>query len=817
MNNQINELAVKVKNLTKELSGAANTTVKRGSLKLGKDVISFTVKHLAPKGGIGAMGYLPRKEIVIQLPTHVSQMVTEFHLDLQSPISRTVMGVNQIAAQFGMYPVFTKPAGIKKVYSISLKSMVEEVKYLAVDQEFVVKHNGLSAKGEEGIAAVLNFLHAKGIIPVDYVNCDRAKLGAFSKYLNHDWAGTLQDVYMCVLPKKVTVLGVEADGHAYVNETIWTQLITGFGILPWKPEKVADLKHPRVIKPVALGSVYGKGTLVPLSDAVWNTMFPGIPATVNGKPTIVADRNFCKLVDPSKKPNAKGNTWLVSKLGLHDSPMFGIKKVMVKPSTMVRMSLTNNQIETWAEIVQANLLELEYKIQQEGPEFLALRNIFEDDGEYGASNTLDKDAWLTQGILRNSDAVKARKEAMAGLMETSAAIPAYQFSGYAVAPTKELALLYANGTVSHLDCFVNPLDYAEFLALDGMAELTNSETLFVIGRFPAINPMAFHQGKLIPSTLVPRRGIVCHPVVGLPKALDYDGDTLNVRFYPDFKGLGHTYSLKDIQSVPLAKGANATEFPAGDYARIMVQQIYCQSATGLVDSAALSALVSYTNSNPAVVPYWAPFEIPAEDLQTLLTGAKKAVELPECAIKGKDLWLKIISGKDTGWQNLSSAQVIESLVKLDKKGNLRNTPIKYTMPTFTKAIESAIELAFTIEVKAPEYVFAPGKASIPLLSELRALDNAIRPDGLHYVDGSHSIAVETIRLYMKRIFKKASGATNPNAVANAMSSYVGFVADLAADTKSREAALHWAQKLLGDSLNKEAPELCYHLIAKEAA
>jgi hypothetical protein len=457
---------------------------------------------------------------------------------------------------------------------------------------------------------------------------------------------------------------------------------------------------------------------------------------------------------------------------------------------------------------------LEHKIRNEGPEFLALRNLLEDDSEFGEKATLEKDAWLTQGILRSSDAVKARKEAMAGLMETSTAVPAYQFSGYAVAPTKELAL-YANGTVSHLDCFINPSDYAEFLALDGMAELTNSETTFVIGRFPAISPLAFHQGKLIPNTLVPRRGIVCHPSVWLSKQGDHDGDTVNVRLYPDFTGLGHTYSLRDIQSIPQPKGANACEFPVGDYARIMVQQVYCQSATGLVDSAALSALVSYTNSNPAVVPYWAPFEVPAEDLQTLLTGAKKAVGLPECPVKGKDLWLKMISGKDTGWQNLSSAQVIETLFKLDKRGNLRNSPVKYTNANFIKALESAIELAFKIEVKAPEYVFAPGKASIPLLTELRVLDNAIRPDGLHYVDGSHSLAVETIRLYMKKIFRKASGATNPNAVANAIASYVGFVADLAADTKSREAALHWAQKLLGVSINMEAPELCYHLVVKQ--
>lgn len=809
-----NQISSKIKGLTKVFSEGLKSTVHKTVVFHDKNAIQVVATVVKRSANAGLMGYVPRYEVVVQLPAVYAEMIKDYKVHLQTPIHKTAEVVNTIASQLGLYPVFTKPASVKKIWSYSAKAMVHEIKYYAVDRNFVTKHGGLSAIGEEGIAAVLNYL-SDGKLPVNYQSVDRSKLGAFSKYLNHDWSGALQDVYVCVLPKKVEVLGVEADGHAYMPAANWDRMVSGFGKLPWKQEKIADLKSPRMIKPVTLGNVFGKGTLVPLSDAEWSTMFPGVPHEVKGLPVIVGDKNFCKLVKSDVAPNSKGNVWLTAKLGLHDSPMFGIKKVDVAPSTTVRMSLTPSQIEMWGNVMRLNTQELEMKVLSEGPEFLAFRNL-NSDSDIESDFVLDRDAWLTQAIFRSQDAKKAREEAMAGLLERASTIPAYQFSGYAVAPMGELAEMYANGTVSHLDCFINPKDLEEYLSLEGHRELVSADTKYVIGRFPAISPAAFHKGRLIPSALVPRRGIVSHPVVGKPKALDYDGDTLNVRFYPDFpEGFGHEYSLADVQSIPLAKGATASEFPQGNFARIMVQQVYCQSATGMVDTAALSAVMNYTNSSPAVLPDWTAFEMPEEDLQTLLTGAKKAVELPSASVKGKDLWLKIITGKDAGWQQTSASQVIESLFKFDRKGNLRNSHTKYTNATFINALEYAVELAFRIEVKAPEYGFAvSNNKSVPLLSELRNLDAAMRPDGLHYAEGAHALAVETIRLYFARTFRKPAGGYNPAALKDALASYISFVVDMACDASAREAALHWAQKLLGEPLSQVVPELCYHLVVK---
>lgn len=808
-----NQISLKIKGLTKVFSEGLKSSVKKTVVFHNKKAIQVVGTVVKRSARAGLMGYIPRIEVVIQLPAEYAEVIKDYKVHLQTPVNKTAEVVNTVADQLGWYPVFTKPSSVKKIWSYSAKEMVHEIKYYAVDRDFVTKHGGLAAKGEEGIAAVLNFL-SNGKLPVNYHNVDRSKLGAFSKYLNHDWSGTLQDVYVCVLPKKVEVLGVEADGHAYMPAANWDRVISGFGELPWKQAKIADLKSPRMIKPVILGNVFGKGTLVPLSDVEWSAMFPGMPHEVKGLPVIVGDKNFCKLVDPSVKPNSKGNTWVSAKLGLHDSPMFGIKKVDVAPSTLVRMSLTQSQIEMWGNVMKLNTQELEMKILSEGPEFLAFRNL-NSDSDIESDFILDRDAWLTQAIFRSQDAKKAREEAMAGLLERVAAVPAYQFSGYAVAPMGELAEMYADGTVSHLDCFINPLDLEEFLGLEGHRELVSPDTLYVIGRFPAISPLAFNQGKLIPSYLVPRRGVVVHPYVWLTKSGDMDGDTVNIRLYPDLTDVGHTYSLEEIQSIPLAKGANASEFSKGNYASIMVQQVYCQSATGMVDTAALSAVMNYTNNSPAVVPDWTAFEQPAEDLQTLLTGAKKAVELPSAPVKGKDLWLKILTGKDAGWQQTSASQVIENLFKLDRKGNLRNSHTKYTNETFINALEYAVELAFTIEVKVPEYGFAASSnKSVPLLSELRSLDAAMRPDGLHYAEGAHALAVETIRLYIARTFRKPAGGNNPAALKDALASYISFVVDMAADAGAREAALHWAQKLLGEPLSQVVPELCYHLVVK---
>lgn len=808
-----NQISTKIVALTKVYREGLKSTVRKAVVVHNRYAIPVFATVVKPSANAGLMGYVPRLSVTIQLPSACAEMISNYMVDLATPIKLTSEVVNAVTAELKLYPVFTKPASIKKIWSYTQKAFVHELKFTAVDHAFVEKHGGLSAKGEEGVAAILNYLGMSGKLPINYLNVDRSKLGAFSKYLNHDWVGKLQEVYVCVLPKKIESLGVEADGHSYVHVANWDRMISEFGQLPWRQEKLDDLKVPRMIKPVVLGKVYGKGTLVPLTDAQWKLMFPEIPYEVKGKLVVVADKNFCKLVDPNKQPNSKGNVWVAAKLGLHDSPMFGIKQVEVSPSTIVRTSPTTAQIEQWAVSAKMKTLELETKIKSEGPGFLALRNL-NSDSDIENEFILDRDAWLTQAIFRSQDAKKAREEAMAGLLERAFAITAYQLSGYAVAPLGELAEAYANGTASHLDCFINPEDLKEFLGLEGLRELVNEDTMYVIGRFPAISPLAFNQGKLIPSTLVPRRGIVVHPVVWLSKQGDQDGDTVNVRYYPDFPGVGHKYSLKDIQSVPQPKGANATEFPQGNYASIMVQQMYCQSATGIIDTAALSAVMNYTNNSPAVLPMWNAFQQPAEDLQTLLTGAKKSVELPEAPVKGKDLWLKILCGKDSGgWQNLSASQVIETLFKFDRKGNLRNSHYKYTDATFVDAIEYAIETAFKIEVKAPEYRFAKGiSKAVPMLSELRNLDSAMRPDGLHYAEGTHSLAVETIKLYFERVFRKPAGGYNPAALKNAIASYIGFVVDMPADTSAREAALHWAQKLLGEPLSQVVPEISYHLV-----
>lgn len=842
MKNVFENLASKIKKLTNELAIPAKEAVqtfKRTIEVNGTSTeVSITVKAIAARHEDdltdGLVGLVDHYETRLSIPMGVVELTKS--IDINGYEKSVLAGAEatetlaqifrQVQAKLGLSPTFGKPVGIVAKYSTAKGMSKDEVTYLTVDRKFVAENNGLAFEGEEGAAAVANKLHNMRKTPLSWKEMSATQRSAASKYFNHGSASKLVDVIMHIPKNKIVQPGhdkIEADGASYFCVDQWKTLFNenfSLTVTGWKLDKVLDLLRPRVTKPVAFGKVFGKGTLIPLSKKAWVSRFPELSTSLDGKVVIVGDRNFCKMIPVDAKADANGNMMIPCQLGLHDSPMFGKKKVLVSASTLLRCSLTIEQITAWAKIATAHILEHKKRMESEGPNYLVFRNLVDKDEESNIE-TLEKDAWITQGIFRASDASKALSEAKAGLVESIFAVPAYQMTAYAIPLSEEVYQdVYVKGGASAHDIVINPEDLAEYLELKGLTKITNRLTKFVCTRHPAISPTAMHQCRIFTHPAVPRKGLMGHPLIQQLKSCDFDGDGESIRHMPGMPNIGHEYNLKDLRKIPVAKGANTGTFPEGNYAGIISQQIICQSATGIVDGAAFAAVMRYTNNNPAVCPDWEMFATAEKNVQDLLTGAKKLITFSEVPQTYKDLLVKLLTGKKANidkvaWQKLSAEVVIENLVKFSKKGYPVNTPSKFLEPAFMKAVEDAITLSSTIELKGPEYVFdTKGTESIPLYSEITNLDNTIRPDGMRYVDGSHAIAVETLRLYIKRVLKEESQSDVK--IENFLANYISFVAAIkTSNSKAREGALHWAQKLLGTSVNADRTDLTYHLVVRK--
>lgn len=775
-----------------EISGPQNATLK------------VTIEALRPTNKVGLTGYAPRYSVkILGLEFSVSLLEDGGLLNSNKSVKALASILDAVQTKLGLYPIPTKPSAVGTVFSIAEGKNYCEISYLAVDSRFV-KENGPVKAGEEGVSALVNFLARTGKFPVGFDSLPVDKLGALSKYLNHNWDGSLQEVYVCIPPEKVTAIGMEADGLSYVAESQWYALITGFGKLPWKEEKLRLLQTPRVIKPVMVGAgVFGKGTMMPLSDAAWEKMFPGIPQQMKGLPVVVADKNFVKFLSAKATPNQKGNIWIVSKLGIHDAPEFGIGEVEVEPSTLLRTSLTQAQIKAWAASIRSRTAKLLARIKEEGPSFLALRKEqIKDDG----SVVLNKDEWMTRPIFRQSEAAKVRSVAALNALSEAVNVSAYQLSGYAVAPVGELEELYQLPGVSHLDVFVHPDDYEKYLLSMGRyAKTVTPGTEFVISRFPAILPTAFHQGRVLVSSKVPRCGVVIHPAVWYSKQGDFDGDTVNVRLYPGLAGLGHKLSLEDVLAASQPKGANGTDFERGKYTTILAQQYIAQSLTGLVDGGAFNQLLYHTNDNPTVAPQWDYFGGPAEDLQTLLTGVKKAVILPDKKrIARRDVLSSVLTRKASGEEVLGYFEALfpeigkarDVHLPASQKGKIALPPSKFGIEEFVDAVREALRIAYSITIEKKGQLPEPKPGSkVELLAELTKLSKELRPDGIHVLDEHHKIAMETVRLYFAADAKAKGVTFEERVVAFAKAALASEAAHGAV-----ESALSWAQRIYGAPL-----------------
>ncbi len=802
---------------TKEVRLFVASKIAAGMANIGEVKFSYVIRKIEKSSINGLMGAIPMVEVETLLPLEgfpTLMAVNEEEenvLQFDRPVGELREVVNSVKEKTGLCEGPTKPSAIKKKFSIAEKLTASIFKYQAVSAAFVQKWAGAAAiAGEEGITAIVNFLYVNGLFPVTMEEA-RNKIGSLGKYLNHGWVGSLQDITLVVLKDKVVSLEKEADGHAYVRQSDWIKMIDRFGALPWDVEKIVSLLGPRMIKPIVVGNAFGKGTLVPLSDKEFAEKF-AIPAYHGDKVLIVGDKNFVKFFNSNKvKEDQQGNLWMHAKMGLHDAPIFGIKKVQVTPSTLLRLSLTEAQVKVWAKYADKNLKELISKIQKEGVQSLLSAPSENDEGE---EYMLEKDQILTQALFLETTAKRALAVVKEKIIEKVFSIPAYQFSGYAVAPFGDIEKAYQDGRACHLDVFINPLDKEVFMNLPGflkyVRKVLGGRPIFTIGRFPAISPLAFNQGRVFTHESVPRGGVVVHPANWMSKQGDFDGDTVNIRLYP-FQGVGHKLTLEKINSVPQPKGATAGEFPVGDFARVLAQGFVAQNITGLCDNKAFNALVLHSNVKPSELPAWGAFTEAAELLQMPLDGIKKPIVFPENEpVSGKENWIKLITGKEfspsrgTGsWKSSSVKEVTETLFKKNKKGEIV-TPKRYLL--LKDSMVAAITLANSVTLEKPEYQKSPEKSGdiVPLITDLSLLEKAMRVNGVEFEDGLHSISVEMIRSFIEMEFRKPY-----EVVVSELFGYYASEGDFR--HYHREKLLHWCQKLIGKPLNQVASHLEYKL------
>lgn len=560
--------------------------------------------------------------------------------------------------KMGYQPVFTKATSMKPVG----KSTYIQVNLvpLSFANEF--------AKDEpaeiRGMAAVINWLNAKNLLPVGFQGIPWEKIGGCSKYLNHPFIGERAVVVVCLNAADIkTTMPKGADGQCYVAEGAYDLLwdLDALTKAGWNAEKVASLTETRVAKPVLFGTgAFGKGDVVPLNDDMWTEMFPGVPASIDGKAVIVADENFVKF------GFVAGNV-VETVIGLHDAPLFAPYVKSVDGTTVLRMNFTGEILEAIVSGSLGRLSDLKTRLVEEGTDFLFDRGRAHL-GEEGF--VLDKEKDFTRAIFNESKVSEKIEKVHQRILEGALNTPVLYASAYAVSPVGSVAEDYLNGKYNHLDVLVcgdefnkiakelrHALRTAKGLSAADVFcwEVIGGELRRVIKagtliRFPKISPFGATSIRVIEDSRIAKGGYCVDPRVWMTLMLgDYDGDTVTLYWWLEAGVVGLTPSLEMIAKVPVPKGAKKTAY-AKNALEILAGQYTCQAGTGLVDTLAFGELLQHVVQPGSDIPARDITLKGCEALQSLLDGNKYSIQYPNGELSAIPGFARILRGKD--WNDM---------------------------------------------------------------------------------------------------------------------------------------------------------------------